>query len=790
MVVITIHDSVNCHVGGLTYPQKEYIIEKTKLPVKGSHITAAFQTGNWDGKESLFQPDGSTFIYMLNPILDALDDIGVEVDDIIDNRTNEAKIPEFDEVPLDIIKDETGFELREHQQRAVQQALNELCGIIVSSTSSGKTAMTLAISKLLDPYIKTLISVPSKYLADQTYDYYAKSNLDVIRLGDFKPKDRAKALKNNRHIIITNKMLQTSRDLFVDGEYAILRDECYHPSHMLLTRNGWKYIQDVEIGEEVMAYDTNTMTARFEAVYDTTEYEFEGNLCHLHSKSRVDLLVTPDHEQSVWSYPSRKHKRIKMKDFRKGNMLQLSASLEGEKVELTPMERLKIAFEADGCLLRCNQNGTYGYRFAFRRQRKYDKIKEILTDVGVSFNELTNNRNDLIITFVADFLLEKSLVWFNPLISGHLNLDFVTEVGLWDGTYQPSHRTASTLYIEWNCSRREDIEIFQLAATTCGFRTTVSTPSKLKNGEVNYRVACYEQGLAKMTSLQPVDYEYSGNVFCVSVPSKNLITKRDTSDVISISGNCHQQGDVDTDILMNELRNSPVRLGFTGSMPADKQKCQVIKSMLGEELVSITVKEMTEKNIVSRAHIKQIATYDLDIWNLSNSEMWDWDDELSYMATERRLDAIVKYIKALPRKNTLILCNPHSGVYIGEFFGGRFIRDSTNNDDRRKWLDQFDDEDNNDVYELCASFGTSGTGISVNQIQRVIMVDIGKAETLIKQSIGRGLRLDGKDNEVEIIDISAFTKYGERHRKERLKIYKAESMLYDYDKDDYIKIEE
>lgn len=54
-------------------------------------------------------------------------------------------------------------------------------------------------------------------------------------------------------------------------------------------------------------------------------------------------------------------------------------------------------------------------------------------------------------------------------------------------------------------------------------------------------------------------------------------------------------------------------------------------------------------------------------------------------------------------------------------------------------------------------------------------LDVGKNETYILQGIGRGLRLDGVHNSIELIDIHARTKYSMRHLKERLKIYKNES---------------
>lgn len=625
MIKVHLLDSVNCYIEGLTWPQKEYIIEKTKLPVAGAHMSAAYKIGQWDGKESLFNQDGTTFIYMLADVFACLEELNVDIDNIRidDEREDFVSIPEFETIPENLLIDETGFNLRPHQVNAIQAAMDELCGVIEAATSSGKSAITLGISKLVDPYIKTLILVPSNYLADQTFEYYEKSILSAVKLGSVKPNKRAEAIENHRHIVCTYKMLQTSRELFEGVVMGILADECYHPSHMILSRTGWKYIKDVVVGEEVMAYDAETMTSRFEPVSRVIEKKFSGELCHLYARNRVDLLVTPNHEQPVWTYPEKKYKRIKMKDFKNGLMIPV---------------------------------------------------------------------------------------------------------------YHENH-----------------------------------------------------EGLVEVMDEEPTSFMYDGNVHCVTVPSGNLITKRDTSDVISISGNCHVFGEVTAEIFREELRNCPMRIGLTGTLPPDKQKRQKILAHLGgEPLIKVSAKEMTDKKIVSKASIEMITTSHPYMVEMSDSGLWDWEAEFNYFIShDERLDAIAKYIHSLPETNTLILCHAQAGDILGKYFGDRMIRDETPDALRKQWFGEFDES--NEAYYLCASFQTSGTGVSINNIQRVVLLDIGKTETTILQCIGRGMRLDGKTNEVDIIDISADTKYASRHRKERIKLYKREKFEYN-ESDNRIKI--
>lgn len=79
---------------------------------------------------------------------------------------------------------------------------------------------------------------------------------------------------------------------------------------------------------------------------------------------------------------------------------------------------------------------------------------------------------------------------------------------------------------------------------------------------------------------------------------------------------------------------------------------------------------------------------------------------------------------------------------------------------------------------LVASFGTFSTGISVNNIHNVYFVESYKSERIIRQSVGRGMRLlEGKErvNIIDFVDDFSLTQgsknYLLRHGEERLKIY-------------------
>ena len=73
---------------------------------------------------------------------------------------------------------------------------------------------------------------------------------------------------------------------------------------------------------------------------------------------------------------------------------------------------------------------------------------------------------------------------------------------------------------------------------------------------------------------------------------------------------------------------------------------------------------------------------------------------------------------------------------------------------------------------MVATFGTTSTGISINRIFNLVLLECGKSFTRVVQSIGRGLRMaDDKDTAI-IYDISSKMKFSNSHLNKRKQFYK------------------
>lgn len=248
---------------------------------------------------------------------------------------------------------------------------------------------------------------------------------------------------------------------------------------------------------------------------------------------------------------------------------------------------------------------------------------------------------------------------------------------------------------------------------------------------------------------------------------------------VVIYDEAHVMGDVMFDLLAFDLRNAPIRVGLTGTVPLDEHKREKIFCHIGGGvLCNVEPKTLIDEGFIARPHIRMIKTEDARLAALGVDKdvrggdiQWEWSDEESYLLhNPERLATIADFIRETHKENAIVLAEAAATKVLGELLGVDSIDGEMDADERKKYYKEFD---NRRDYLLVASYGTVSTGISINDIFTVYLIDAGKDYTKVLQSIGRGLRLDSEGrNQVDVYDIYAKCKYSLRHKKERVKIYK------------------
>lgn len=240
---LQILDEVNCRFVGLTPEIRRHLYNSSKVFNPSNRFIPSVRLGRWDGKVAYFAMNGDTYINLLEPIIEFLDDKGWTID-IDDQRTYNRH---FEFVP--ITKESYShilwpkghpFEgkpvvLRDHQVEATNLFLTETQGIACLPTASGKSLITAILSHKVEKYGRSIVIVPNKDLIGQTEAYYKLLGLDVgVYYGDRKDFFRT-------HTICTwqslEKLKQKPIDVghgdpvtlqeFVEDVVAIIVDECH-----------------------------------------------------------------------------------------------------------------------------------------------------------------------------------------------------------------------------------------------------------------------------------------------------------------------------------------------------------------------------------------------------------------------------------------------------------------------------------------------------------------------------------------------------------------------------------
>lgn len=246
-------------------------------------------------------------------------------------------------------------------------------------------------------------------------------------------------------------------------------------------------------------------------------------------------------------------------------------------------------------------------------------------------------------------------------------------------------------------------------------------------------------------------------------------------------------------IKIAEMIKCPYRFGLSGTIPGTKYAdgLTLIKNF-GPVVVDIPPSQLQEEGYISKCKITQVR---LDYTNDNQKEAFKQAKKQCVQAgngakmfqlendfvneSEKRLNVIMKLVAATDKNTMVLFKNKDYGKKIF-----RWIKDNTtkmayyiDGDIDKKVRAEIRDrmEKKNDVV-LVASFGTSSTGISIDNIFNVFFVSSYKSMSTVLQSIGRGLRKNdniGK-NFVNIYDISDDLYkgcYEMNHARERLKLY-------------------
>ena len=247
--------------------------------------------------------------------------------------------------------------------------------------------------------------------------------------------------------------------------------------------------------------------------------------------------------------------------------------------------------------------------------------------------------------------------------------------------------------------------------------------------------------------------------------------------------------------------HSKYRFGFSGTLLSDDSaESMTLDAYLGPIVNRISAKFLILNSFATPIFVKSLHLDYLDektkekLYNLRKRKGKDIDggklldiEKKIVIENKKRFKFICDLLEKTTKNTLVLFYDIKYGYgkkfyhYIRENFSDKivfYVDGNTPSEIREEYKLEMENGDNK---ILIASFGTFSTGISINNIHHIFFLESYKSDKLIRQSIGRGMRLFEGKKKLYIWDFVDDFRYGNirnlknnylyNHGLERLKIY-------------------
>ncbi len=334
---------------------------------------------------------------------------------------------------------------------------------------------------------------------------------------------------------------ELKQEVIDSGATVVVRPDCYDEETQLLTSKGWKYFKNLS-PRDLVAQVLDDGTYEFVPYTNYVNKMYKGEMIKFSDHfGKVNLLVTPNHRMVY------KHKNRGVFEVEEAKTLNISydkkylirsAKAKNLNVRLTPLERLNIAFQADGnfCTGRNNSYSKSSIRFQFSKQRKINRIEKILKDCDLKYKSysLKDGKTEFNIKIDTN-LVSKEFNWVRvENLCSTWSQEFIEEMSYWDSTIRSEN---SVQYTTTNKNVVPIVEMISLSAGYgCLIRENNDTRSQLFSN--TYILQMLKGNRCGGQSVKKESILYNGRIYCVTVPSGRLLVKRGKSTLV-----CGNSGD-------------------------------------------------------------------------------------------------------------------------------------------------------------------------------------------------------------------------------------------------------
>jgi len=318
-----------------------------------------------------------------------------------------------------------------------------------------------------------------------------------------------------------------------DGK-LVIRPDCYSEDTLILTPDGWKEFNQLT-PDSLVAQVNEDGSYTFVKPLKIVNEEYNGTMFHYKDfHGKMDLLVTPNHRMVYKQF--NKWKVDFAEDCKPNNYTKFfirSAKAENKYRGLTNVERLNIAFQADGS--KCTDTDK-NIRFNLSKVRKIQRLKALLDEMKLSYREY--NLGDGRVEINIEYPLEQVSKNFDWVVTSDLCSnwcqEFIEELSYWDSCIRDENR------IKFDTTNFSVSQVVELIALSAGYGCLTS---KYEDDRKEIFSDVYTSHILLDNRLggQAITVEevqYDGRIVCVTVPTGKIVVKRNRCTMV-----CGNSGD-------------------------------------------------------------------------------------------------------------------------------------------------------------------------------------------------------------------------------------------------------
>lgn len=232
-------------------------------------------------------------------------------------------------------------------------------------------------------------------------------------------------------------------------------------------------------------------------------------------------------------------------------------------------------------------------------------------------------------------------------------------------------------------------------------------------------------------------------------------------------------------LMTGAFKDVPIRWGLTGTLPEEEYKQMGLFSVIGPQFGELTASTLQDAGVLAKCDITILQTQE-------NIQYGNYQSELKFLVTDdNRIRWMAQTIEEISKSgNTLVLIDRiETGEKLwAQLSGAIFISGEMDSSDRQEHYKELNFSDNK---IMIATAATTATGISINRIFNLVLIECGKSLIRVMQSIGRSLRMADDKSSADVYDICSKMKFSNSHLTKRKAIYKKANYPYKITKIDY-----